>query len=409
MLENDEYKMQPLMLPTPLVARVVDDVTNRLDGFDEKLLEQRRLFMEQDIRNFTAQSVLSFGEGQFGGGKRVLLMRDLLSHTETRFLKDRRPPIYLEEIEKAFMDIRLALGANLLMHGADPLVETGILTEDDFDGDIARKIKESSRWARLKSGKDASKINYIRNVSMATGPRLTHPFLQPEVVYSLADPKLQLHQRYRLGTFKSQCFYATTAEYVGGHRGMREALLANPGPDGLNKYMLDLLNSMEAINSLHEKQIVHRDIKPENIWEGGKVFDNATAIPVAEIDHRDISIIGTPFFMPEGYDVGWDQSIFTPYFRDIFAFAISISDAVAVSRGDMDAHMIFYPANERGRNNFISPEAFMDRLRDSFFGGYPDEKTLKTYQVVEKMISEMGKFTLAEAQRELAEIFGVNE
>ncbi len=392
MKELDEYKMHPVILPSALVTSVIADLSDRMDGWDAMLLDPRRLDTERKIRDFTAEAIRTCEEQN---SRRVLLPRDLIGQIGT-FLLYHRPPAYIDEVEKTLMRLRLDLGAQLLLSGAVPIVEEGLLKADDFYSDRPRRLKDELTWSKTKGGNQAVKINNIDGSTVMTGPRPIHRFLQEETVYSLSHSCPELHDRYGINYFnKSQELYATMAEHNGG----KKTIVEDCVQFSVDKYMMDMLNAMEAIHFLHQQNMVHRDVKPDNIFDGGVVFDNLTVIKNDELKFSP-SIPGTKPFMPVAYNVAWPKR--TPYYGDIFAFAISVSEGISIANGCEDLGS-FYSNN--GMRS-LTPDELVQYLKFSLFSSAKDAKSIKTLSVVKKMILGMGEYTLADAQRDLSAVFG---
>lgn len=375
----EEFEMQAMALPENLLRAVVQG---------QHLPNQIIAFIDASIQ--AAQ-----------GGKRVLLLRDFVDQVP----QNTSPG----DAEGRLMDLRLQLGAQLMMSGAQPIVETGILSPADLEATSPDHLRSNVRWASLISTNQAAKVNHvIQGCTFEKGPRPTHPFLHPETVYKLQVPDSQLFGRYQKAD-SSRNFLVSVAENAAGRKTMAEVLNEASGADDIEKVFLDTLNMMDAVKSLHARGKVHRDIKYGNAFDGGTVFDNLSVASAQKVA-TDNLMFGSAPLIPDMYNLRWNKEV-TPYFRDIFAFALSVASAIAVASGlppnvkKEDVIVEFYKRN-KSRLFMFRPDYFLSRVEDYFFRSVQNEKLKKAAEVVKMMILGEGDYDIAAAQRDLGAIFG---
>ena len=397
--QQEDYQMGVITLPQDLLMDVIKGGTS-IDSAGSKSLNRR-------IDYFTKASVQACREG-----KRILLPRDTLTPEMCALLDRAQSWQAFGNVCDRIMNIRLQLGANLMLNGAEPMVETGLLRPDDFDKKDPESLNIFSRWAPLKGegGSKVAKINFTSaNTSIENGPRLSHSFIYPETVYGLNMDDSQFHGRFRNPNFDRN-FHLSVAGNAASRKTMDEELCEMSDQDGFAKIMLDTINMMEAVKFLHRNKKVHRDLKYENAFEGGVIFDHLSVIDVKKL-RTQLSVFGTTPLLPDAYKVGWETPV-NPYFRDIFALAISMAEAVSrltvndCTPDDFLDKVKIISAQFSLSQKLFDINLFLATLEQYFFSSIQDEKQRKTAELVKKMIFNQGAFTVAEAQRELAAIFG---
>lgn len=367
---------------------------------DLEMAVYRREMVEHDLASFTAESVRDCRPGQ-----RVLLLRDLLPSKALPAQDDLFYEQVIDSVTKALTDLRLRLREDLIKIGVEVLMEEGLLTTSDIHLGKPGKPYSDKAWAQLRGTKNASKVSpSINGLSIAPGQKPGYPFFHPETVYDLQNQNNQLFAHFGINPDGQKSFYATIAEYEPNRRDLLTVLEENLNVAGLNKFMQDILKAMEGIKRLHAEGKVHRDVKAYNIWEGGVWFDNISVIEAEKIAD-DKFIYGTEEYIPNLYNVYWSEKP-NPYFRDIFAFAMSIAEAIALIGGKHSAATTFFEKHKGPKVADMKPEAFMQLVREHFFASVQNEKVLRATGVIEKMILGQGKYTLADALRDLAGILG---
>lgn len=398
--QQEDYQMRVITLPQDLLMDVIKADTANNSGSGE---------LNRKIADFTAAAVKSCREGE-----KILLPRDALTPDMSYLLDRARNWQAFGNICDRVMSTRLQLGVHLMLGGAEPMVETGLIRPDDFDRANPDYLNLFMRWTPLKGVKDGdntvAKINAaFDGIPMESGPRLSHPFIYPETIYGLELDDSQFHGRFRNPNFDRK-FYLSVAQNAASRKTMDETLCEISDQDGFEKMMLDTINMMEAVKFLHEKKMVHRDLKYENVFEGGVVFDNLSTIDARKL-RIELSIFGTSPFLPESYGVGWKTPV-SPYFRDIFALAISMAEAVSIlTRTDCTPENFLNKIKKAtslsaSSTEFLEINLFLVELEQYFFSMIKEEKQRKTADLIKKMIFNQGSFTVADAQRELAAIFG---
>lgn len=391
--QQEDYQMRVIALPSDLLADVVKGCTS------SELLGRENL--AQRIADFTKASVQACRNGG-----RILLPRDFLSPSMDSDVKQAGGMAFID-VHQKLMEIRLNLGAQLTSAGVDTTIEDGILTPDDFIKDHPESLEPFRRWTRLHDSQgishSGSKINNVpSDTPLEFGSRPLHQFLHPETVYELKVPDSQFFGRFKSAD-PTRTFALTVAEYAASRKTMEEILIQATSIDDITKIMLDTLNIMEAVKFLHSQKKVHKDLKYDNAFEGGVVFDNLTVLN-AERKQSGDTLFGTPPFMPEMYRVMWKKEV-SPYFGDIFALAMSIADAICKVGGTGGSVDNFHETFNKNPRRFI-PSMLVWEIYKYFFANIQNQKLKDAAEVVEKMILGEGAFTVAEAQRELAAIFG---
>jgi hypothetical protein len=289
------------------------------------------------------------------------------------------------------------------------MVERGILSNGELDPQSANHLRADWRWANLVATNQVVKINHgSRDCTFEKGPRPSHPFLHPETVYGLMSPNSRLFGRYKNPDW-SRTFYASVAENAAGRKTMDEVLDKSSGFDDIEKVFLDTLNMMDAVKYLHRRMKVHRDIKYDNAFDGGMIFDNLSVADANEVA-MDIAIYGSTPLMPDAYAVRWNTTV-SPYFRDIFAFAMSMAGAILTASGlppNIKRENILPEFYKRNKSRILisSPDVFIKKMEAYFFGSVQNPKLEQAANVAKTMILAEGYYDIAAAQNALAAIFG---
>lgn len=409
MKDLEQFGVRAIVMPKTLLFDAVAKAVARPQNHQEALRNKEDL--AQKIRAFTATSAQECREGS-----RILMPRDFVPQEVVDYAKLAGGPKVLGAVGIILTGLRTKVGDALSREGAEVMVEDGILTPADFTQDSPKTLIPESSWTRLSKSRDGAKISRTA-APIQIGKKPTHRFLQPETVYSLRGADHQLSERFGMQSVFHEKFYATTSKYEGGRKNMLDTLSDGITSDVIEKFMMDMMNAMEAIVFLHEQAMVHRDIKSENIFDGGVVFDNISIIQTSKLVAERWQI-GTPFFIPEGYAVNWTAEKVSPYFRDIFAFAISIAEAISMGADDpkeltADEENLsnnklvkFHDKYQKGARSNMTPEHFVKHLKYALFSGVKSEKLLRAQKVVEKMILGEGEYTLTDALRDLSAVFG---
>lgn len=388
MRPNREFEMQAVALPENLLLDVVNNpaLTNPQGGRG----------LPNDIIKFIESSVQAAR-----GSRRVLLMRDFIGQAPQNEA--------LDDVAKRLTDLRLQLGTQLMLSGAEPMVERGILSNGELDPRSTDHLRTDKRWANLAATNQVVKINHgSRDCAFETGLRPSHPFLHPETVYELMAPDSRLFGRYKKPDW-SRTFYASVAENAAGRKTLSEVLCNSSGLDDIEKVFLDTLNMMDAVKFLHQRKKVHRDIKYDNAFDGGMIFDNLSIADADEVAMNTV-IYGSPNLIPDLYNVKWGKKV-SPYFRDIFAFAISIAGSISIASGlppytKREDILVEFFKKHKSRLYKSSPDIFIDGLNEYFFRSVRDPKLRQAANVVRTMILAEGDYDIAAAQRYLSAIFG---
>jgi hypothetical protein len=166
---------------------------------------------------------------------------------------------------------------------------------------------------------------------------------------------------------------------------------------------------MDAVKSLHRKRKVHRDIKYDNAFDGGMIFDN---LSIADADKvaMDMAIYGSIPLIPDAYNVDWGKTV-SPYFRDIFAFALSMASAISIASGlppNIKREDILKEFHKKYKSRLFmpSPDVFIERVEEYFFKSVQNPKLERAANVAKTMILAEGDYDIAAAQNALALIFG---
>lgn len=405
MANDREYEMSAISLPDKLVNdAVVDLILPPRNYFEvEKALARKDSVMAQ-ITDFIVKAVHTCRSGQ-----RVVLLRDILSSSMTDRLRYPNEFDDPDKVKDVLTKLRLQVGAHLMMSGAEVIVEEGVLTQDDFTKDLPKRLEYGATWTGIRASDQGTKVSCI-DTQIERGPRPNHHLLHPEIVYRLRGEEGKLAQRFGFANWdprRSSEFYLSVSPYVKEKKTLIDALIEKLGLDNFEKLMLDLITSMEVMSDLHGQGIVHRDLKADNIFEGGVVADNITMIKVDLSD--TYKPYGTPPFMMDNYPVSWDSPKNSLYFRDIFSLAMSIAEAIALVGGGNSAATTFFEKHKGPKVTDMKPEAFMQLVREHFFASVQNEKVLGATAIIEKMILGQGKYTLADALRDLSAIFGARQ
>lgn len=402
MSDKREYEMRAISLPDTLVNdAIMDLVLPPRNSFEAERALARQNSIPAQITDFTAKAV-----DLCKGGQRVVLLRDILSPYMTDCLKYPNYFDDLDKIEDVLMELRLRIGDNLMTSGAEVIVEGGVLTQDDFTKDTPRRLKYGSTWTNIRASDQGTKVSCIA-AQVEGGPRPNHRLLHPETVYRLHGEEGKLAQRFGFANWDPQLtskFYLSVSPYVDGKKTLIDALIEKLGLDNFEKLMLDVITSMEVMSALHDQGIVHRDLKADNIFEGGVVTDNVTMIKTKVV--TDDRLYGTPPFMMDAYPVIWDSPKNSLYFRDIFSLAMSIAEAIALAGRKRDTAITFFEKHKVPKGTAMKPEVFMKFVREHFSTSIQNEKVVRATDIIEKMILGQGKYTLADALRDLSAIFG---
>lgn len=402
MSDPREYEMRAISLPDTLVNdAIVDLVLPPRNSFEAERAMERKDSIPAQITNFTAKAI-----DRCRSGKKVVLLRDILSPYMTDCLRYPNDFDDLDNVKDALMELRFRIGDNLMTSGAEVIVEEGVLTQDDFTKNTPRRLEYGATWTNIRASDQGTKVSCI-GTQIERGPRPNHHLLHPETVYRLRGEEEKLAQRFgfaNLDPHLTSKFYLSVSPYVDGKKTLIDALIEKLGLDNFEKLMLDVITSMEVMSALHDQGIVHRDLKADNIFEGGVVNDNITMIKVnlaATYRHY-----GTQPFMIDTYPVNWDLPKNSLYFRDIFSLAMSIAEAIALLGGKHSEATIFFEKHKVPNGTDMKPEVFMQFVRKHFFASLQNEKVIGATAIVEKMILGQGKYTLADALRDLSVVFG---
>ncbi len=392
-------------MPRDLSMEAVDGILHPPKTSKEAaILAEKNNRVERKIAAFIAESIQAC---KSGNGKPALLLRDLLSTEAFPATDDPLRAEMLGLVDEKLTRLRIQFGEALAANGLEPMVEKGILTNEDIWPQIPGKPYPQKTWAKLVDSSEASKLNLgTSRISVEYGKKPTHKFLSPETAYGVSDARGYLLSYYEVTDPKIDVFHVTTAKHDPNKNSISSALSENTdGIDGLEKFMLDIINAMEAVADLHSKGMVHRDLKHENIAVGGVVFDNLSIIHANKLAD-DKGIFGHPFFRPDSYKIDWKEKI-TPYFIDTFCLAIDMAEGISRFNEKPEEVNIFIFFKDISKvDKPLSPEEFIQKMRKDLFPPNLNPKITQATQVIEKMILGEGHYSVADAQRDLAEIFG---
>ncbi len=323
---------------------------------------------------------------------KVLLPRDFLKiRDESRLLLASN--FDLDMVGQVSTTARLRVANQMEKSGIEVMVEEGV---DVNDGD-------PRVWGKLYGTDKAIKTASIsRMFDFNFGPHPHHELLHPETVYDL---------RYADGQNFSRsddlCAFAVVAPYC-ARKNLDELAQNARSLDDFEKLMGDMIKAMYAINFLHNSGFVHRDIKPDNIFDGGIVFDNFSIVEANALAGRTY-VWGTKGYVPDPYPVEWAGGL-TPYFRDIFAFAMSLLMILPVlndGKSLVGFRNFEYESLPSLYRTKCSTGDFVNLLEIYFSPNMGNPKVAATWNVIEKMIICMGDYTLADSIRDLEGVFGV--
>lgn len=333
----------------------------------------------------------------------VLYLRDAPKISE--FLMDRRGD---DKIENVLTHLRAGVAGTMRDEGINVLVKEGHLWPRHFDGRIPEGVNHSARWARVDDSNSAAKVNLYdaKKTPITTGPTPDHRFLVPEVVCVLETlGEDGLTKRYRKD-FEGKTPFVTLAPYLPEKMTLREARDRSEGQDDIENAILALMNAMEGVNFLHEQGMVHRDLKLDNIFADGTVFDNLSIANHDELTDGEY-VFGTRVYLPFAYRIdGEVLAKRTPFYQDIFALAISLSEIVSDSK-DIGK---FFESHAWGNKRHLIPpfhnmKAFYEELQVMTLKKPASPKIKKVHGVIQKMLEGLGQYTVADALAELGRIF----
>ena len=382
---DDEYVLTGLAMGSIAPRVIAHDLRHPPGSFLNKFSPEA-LLLRNKIARGTKRVVSNLGQA-----KKVLFVRDTLDTAqESKLLL--AAGLDLEMVAQISTTFRLRISKELERLGIQVMLQEGVFVDDG---------QKNRVWGKLYVTDEAAKVAEIPSlVKFDLGPRPHHRFLHPETVYALRNSDGQD------ASWDEDLRAITVVAPYSPKRNLIQSTDTAKGPDDFEKLMADMIRAMQAINFLHYRGFVHRDVKPDNIFEGGMVFDNFSVMEASAIAGDKI-LWGTKEYLPDYYPVEWSRPL-TPYYRDIFAFAISLlailpATSVKKSFNDfLDLMQQLRPFSAK-----VSIENFATMLKDFFVPDMGNPKIAATWGVVEKMIINMGDFTLAEGIRELEEAFGI--